>query len=274
MKFLIQFWRSHEEITLLLSCCNMFYVMPDFKFWNTPIQLYCRIWIWKIITKLETSDKQVAESNTLKSQFLNKSKQRLNQNRRWNKTCMPKELRHCLRFFWNVTLLRKFEGVEFQTSCFQYAICGYLAFVLTIFRKMFFSKFWNSTSFSKSLRPSRYLQVCNYMLWTYFSSTVKNTMLNILILRMYIVVPYYCSNGIFKGESSTAAISKMETFVIIVYGWKPLTIITKSSTLDVAVVLDPSLIFIIMLTDVRVSCFSVSIGSIYNLISTVSSIYN
>ena len=96
-------------------------------------------------------------------------------------------------------------------------------------------------------------------------------MLNILTLRMYIVVPYYYPNGIFKGGSSTAATSKMENFVIIVYGWKPLTIITKSSTLDVAAVLDPSLIFIIMLTDVRVSCFSVSIGSIYNLISTDSS---
>ena len=39
----------------------------------------------------------------------------------------------------------------------------------------------------------------------------------------------------------TAAISKMELFVIIVNGWKPLTIITKCSILDVAVVLGPSL---------------------------------
>ena len=185
----------------------MFYVMPDFKFWNTPIQLYCRIWIWKIITKLETSDKQVAESNTLKSQFLNKSKQRLNQNRRWNKTCMPKELRHCLRFFWNVTLLRKFEGVEFQTSCFQYAICGYLAFVLTIFRKMFFSKFWNSTCFSKSMRPSLYLQVCNYMSWVQISKIVKNTLLNILMFKMYRVDLYYYCNGIFTNMLTDVRVS-------------------------------------------------------------------
>ena len=33
----------------------------------------------------------------------------------------------------------------------------------------------------------------------------------------------------------------MEHFVIIVNGWKPLTIITKPSILDVAAVLDPSL---------------------------------
>ena len=36
----------------------------------------------------------------------------------------------------------------------------------------------------------------------------------------------------------------MEHFVIIVNDWKPLTIITKSSILDVAAVLDPSLITI------------------------------
>ena len=44
-----------------------------------------------------------------------------------------------------------------------------------------------------------------------------------------------------RGGSSAAATSKIEHFVIIVNGWKPLTIIKKSSTLDVAAVLDPSL---------------------------------
>ena len=34
----------------------------------------------------------------------------------------------------------------------------------------------------------------------------------------------------------------MERFMIIVNGWKPLTIITKGSILDVAAVLDPPLI--------------------------------
>ena len=45
----------------------------------------------------------------------------------------------------------------------------------------------------------------------------------------------------FRGESGTVATSKMEPFVIIVNSWKPLTVITKSSTLDVAAVLDPPL---------------------------------
>ena len=44
-----------------------------------------------------------------------------------------------------------------------------------------------------------------------------------------------------RGGSRTAAISKMERFVIIVHGWKPLTIITKRSILDVVAVLDTPL---------------------------------
>ena len=43
---------------------------------------------------------------------------------------------------------------------------------------------------------------------------------------------------IVRGRSWTVAISKMECFVIIVNGWKPLAIITKPSILDVAAALD------------------------------------
>ena len=44
-----------------------------------------------------------------------------------------------------------------------------------------------------------------------------------------------------RGGSMAAATSKMERFVIIVNGWKPLTIITKRSILNVAANLDPPL---------------------------------
>ena len=44
-----------------------------------------------------------------------------------------------------------------------------------------------------------------------------------------------------KIPDRTAATSKMERFVIIVHGWKPLTFITKGSILGVAAVLDPPL---------------------------------
>ena len=45
--------------------------------------------------------------------------------------------------------------------------------------------------------------------------------------------------NIYRRGSRAAATSKMECFVIIVNGWKPLNIITKHSILDVAVALDP-----------------------------------
>ena len=44
-----------------------------------------------------------------------------------------------------------------------------------------------------------------------------------------------------RGRSRAAATSKMDFFVIIVNRWKPLTIITKHSILDVAAALDPPL---------------------------------
>ena len=44
-----------------------------------------------------------------------------------------------------------------------------------------------------------------------------------------------------RGGSRTATTFKIERFVIIVNGWKPLSIITKRSILHVAAVLDPPL---------------------------------
>ena len=50
---------------------------------------------------------------------------------------------------------------------------------------------------------------------------------------MYVVI---------RGGSRAAATSKMECFVIIVNGFKPLTIITKHFILDAAAALDPPLV--------------------------------
>ena len=44
-----------------------------------------------------------------------------------------------------------------------------------------------------------------------------------------------------RGGSRTAATSKKDRFVTIINSWKPLTIITKRSFLDVAAALDPPL---------------------------------
>ena len=45
-----------------------------------------------------------------------------------------------------------------------------------------------------------------------------------------------------RDGSTTAATSKLEHFMIIVNDWKPLTVITKSFILDVAEVLDLSVV--------------------------------
>ena len=45
-----------------------------------------------------------------------------------------------------------------------------------------------------------------------------------------------------RSGSRAAATSKLECFVMIVYGWKKLTIITKHSILDVAAALEPPLL--------------------------------
>ena len=47
-----------------------------------------------------------------------------------------------------------------------------------------------------------------------------------------------------RGGSRTTATSKVELFLIKGNGFHPLTIITKSSTLDVAAVLDPPLMVV------------------------------
>ena len=57
-----------------------------------------------------------------------------------------------------------------------------------------------------------------------------------------------------RGGSKAAATSKMEFFVIIVNGWKPLTIITKHSILDVAAALDPPLMLSYSVSPIESIC--------------------
>ena len=66
----------------------------------------------------------------------------------------------------------------------------------------------------------------------------ENTFASVSFLKFHV-----CNtNIIFRGGSRAAGTSKMEWFVIIVNGWKPLTIIVKYSILDVPTALDPPLI--------------------------------
>ena len=82
-----------------------------------------------------------------------------------------------------------------------------------------------------------------------FSNTSFNSNLGTLIsfliatvLRLILISRHFDKTQVnTRAGSRTAATSKMELFVIIVNDWKPLTIITKRSILDVAAVLGPPL---------------------------------
>ena len=63
----------------------------------------------------------------------------------------------------------------------------------------------------------------------------------LLISRIFLHVGWNIGIEWSRGGSKAAATSKMKYVVIIVNGWKPLTIITKNSILDVAAALDPPL---------------------------------
>ena len=61
------------------------------------------------------------------------------------------------------------------------------------------------------------------------------------IAKRYVLQANLITTTKIRGRSRAAATPKMERFVIIVNGWKPLTIITKRSILDVAAALYQSL---------------------------------
>ena len=69
-----------------------------------------------------------------------------------------------------------------------------------------------------------------------------------------------------RGGSRTVATSKMEHFVIIVNGWKPLTIITKSFILDVAAVLDLLLVSSKENLEIQVSSCSIKNENLLNIV--------
>ena len=65
--------------------------------------------------------------------------------------------------------------------------------------------------------------------------------LTVNILRKLRIPVINSSQWNIRGGSRAAATSKMERFVVMVNGWKALTITKKRSTLDVAAALDPPL---------------------------------
>ena len=86
------------------------------------------------------------------------------------------------------------------------------------------------------------------LLVTYFVMTSKISVKLAISLKCSIFFAKFLE--IIRGGSRAAATSRMEHFVIIVKGFQQLTIITKRSIVDVAAVLDPSLI----LLDNNITC--------------------
>ena len=87
----------------------------------------------------------------------------------------------------------------------------------------------------RSSKNSNHCQILfQIFLWKWTECAIFFHSFNIFVL----------SSNISRGGSRAAATSKMECFVIIVNGWKPLTIITKRSILDVTAALDQPVISI------------------------------
>ena len=111
-----------------------------------------------------------------------------------------------------------------------------------------------SLSFVLSLALFFNVCIVLYPLISFFIPQAKDQQSNslLLILTYFIFVTtifrlivFKAYDFVLRGGSRTAATSKMERFVIIVNGRKPLTIITKHSILDVAAVLDPPLVLLL-----------------------------
>ena len=81
-------------------------------------------------------------------------------------------------------------------------------------------------------------------------------------------ISFFLITTLLRGGSRTAATSKMERFLILVNGWKPLNIITKRSILDVAAVLDPPLVQVqIWLCFLSRECNRINLGASFNIVS-------
>ena len=102
----------------------------------------------------------------------------------------------------------------------------------------FVKVFENEESFEESFSSSFFLNILTETRNICF----KNFKISYLLLFHFFI----------RGGSRAAAISKMNCFVIIVNGWKPLTIITKRFMLHVAAALDPPLLYVMKFRRLKV----------------------
>ena len=105
------------------------------------------------------------------------------------------------------------------------------------FHEHFIFAQWGNSSLVRPNLPSKLIFLC---LLVWYVKRMKALVMKAIGIRV---------------GSRSDVTSKMEHFVIIVNGWKPLTIITKSSIFDAAAVLDPSLGM-----DLYLPCFATWFG--------------
>ena len=130
-------------------------------------------------------------------------------------------------FFFNAVLTNDFKRTVLPLSSkFSFELKYHFFVLLVLFWYLLLSESSSSRSLSK-LAGSRFI---NFNSCIFYPKDVIFSFLKEL-----------------RGQFKAAATSKMECFVIIVNGWKPLTIITKHSIFDVAVPLDPPLVLVIFL---------------------------
>ena len=101
------------------------------------------------------------------------------------------------------------------------------------------------------------------ILWiVLYSKQLRSNNLNKRFFKTDMYFKFYTT---LRGGSRVAAASKMERFVIIVQGWKPLTIITKYSILNVAAALDPPLLSLVSCIDLFFCATSIFVCFFSNL---------
>ena len=99
---------------------------------------------------------------------------------------------------------------------------------------------YQSISLPQVLSSNLLLELVNDLSTSNEPSLANSSVLDIKF--SFLLAPWINKGNLFRGGSRTATTSRMERLLIIVNGWKPLTIITKHSILDVAAALDPPLL--------------------------------
>ena len=114
---------------------------------------------------------------------------------------------------------------------------------------------WRVPIKTASLYIVSFIYLCLY-LFIYLCMLI----IDLLFTKLFLYIIFLDLLSIIRGGSRATATSNMDRFVIIVNGWKPLTIIAKHYILDVAAALDPPLMVFKLF-----ACFAYSFAISFHL---------